>query len=123
MIWVARQRVRVVVNVRLILRLWRNVGEIARNGLRRRVVLRRRRISAMDIHRAELLYAQAELLVELIMLIRVGWRKVKTFHRASMERGLTVLKIVVAALPIDAVHWIAAGCAGWDFELNVRILN
>lgn len=74
----------------------------------------------MDIHRPELLYAQAELLVELIMLIRVGWRKVETFHRASMKRGLTVLKIVVAALPIDAVHWVAAGCAGWDFELNAR---
>lgn len=74
----------------------------------------------MDIHRPELLYAQAELLVELIMLIRVGWRKVETFHRTSMERGLTVLEIVVAALPIDAVHWIAAGRAGWDFELNVR---
>lgn len=31
----------------------------------------------------------------------------ETFYGTSMERRLTVLKIVVAALPVDAVHRIA----------------
>lgn len=74
MIWITRQGVRVIINVRLILRLRRHVSEVAWNGLRGCMVLWRRRVSAVDIRRAKLLNAQAELFAERIMLIRVGRR-------------------------------------------------
>lgn len=52
-----------------------------------------------------------------IRLICEGWRQVEAFYRAPMERGLTVLKIIVASLSVDALHWVVA-VVGWNFQLE-----
>lgn len=60
--------------------------------------------------RSKFLNTQTELFVQLMVvrLCRVGWWEVKTLYGASMERGLTVLEIVVAALSVNALEMIAA---------------
>jgi hypothetical protein len=62
--------------------------------------------------RSELLNTHAELFVQLLLmvirLIRESWRQVKALYGASVERGLTVLEIVVAALSVDALQVIVA---------------
>lgn len=119
-IWIAWQRIRIITQMCLILGLRRDVLEVGRN---RMMMLRRRwRIAAGMIERRgnvrrwrELLYAHTELLVHqhlLILMSRVRWRQVEAFNRAAMERGgLTILKVVVTALSVDAVK-SSSGCGG-----------
>lgn len=72
---------------------------------------------------SELLYAHAELLVHqhlLILMSRIRWRQVEAFYRAAMKRGgLTILKVVVAALSVDAVK-SSSGCGGDRRILELR---
>lgn len=46
----------------------------------------------------------------------------KTFYGTAMERRLTGLKVVVAALPIDSLQVIVAG-ARRNFQLMTRRMN
>jgi hypothetical protein len=60
--------------------------------------------------RSKLLNAQTEPLVQLLVLIRlsrVGWGKVEALDGAAVERRLTVLEVVVAALSVDALKVVA----------------
>lgn len=101
MIWIARERVGVVINVRLILRLRWNVLKIMWNSLTWMVL---RRVTTMYTHRCKLLNAHIELFIELMtLLIRISRWQVEALYRASMKRRLTILKVVVAALPVNAM--------------------
>lgn len=117
-IWIARQGVGIEINIGLTLRLGRYVSKIT--GNRMSLVVRwRGRVPTVNVHRCELLSTQAEFPVQLMraaLLIRIGRRQVETFYRTSVERGLTVLEIVVAALSIDALH-VTVARARWDLQL------
>lgn len=81
------------------------------------LVLRCGRVPAVDAHGRELLSAQAEFPVQAALVICVGRRQVEAFYGTSVERGLTVLEVVVAALPINALH-VAVARARWDLQLR-----